>query len=197
MVFPHQRSNDRIGLGLVDFSDVKQHRAGFIGLGVTLVILGALAILLPFVASVITTLTLGWLVLLGGLAEGIHALSNRRWGGSGWAVASAALYVVAGFLVLAFPWVGKLTLTLVLSAFLVLDGVLKIVRALQHRALPAWGWLLSDGIVALALGLMIWLHWPSTAVWALGLLVGVDLVLNGSSLLLIGWGAGQASPARQ
>jgi uncharacterized membrane protein HdeD (DUF308 family) len=192
MVSPFQRTDDRLGLGLVDFAEVREHRAGFIGLGITLVGLGALAILLPFVATVVTTLTLGWLILVGGLAEGIHALYNRRWGGSGWAIAEAVLHAIAGFLVLAFPVLGKITLTLVLSTFLVLDGGIKIIRAIQHRAMPAWAWLLADGIIAVALGVMVWIHWPSTAMWALGLLVGVDLVLNGSSLLLIGLGAERA-----
>jgi uncharacterized membrane protein HdeD (DUF308 family) len=195
MVTPFQRTGDRVGFGLVDLADVRAHRAGFIALGLTLLALGALAIALPFLAVAITTITLGWLLLLSGLAEGIHALYNRRWGGSGWALAEAALHVLAGFLVLAFPLLAKLTLTLVLSTFLALDGGLKVIRAIQHRALPAWGFLLADGIIAVALGFMVWINWPSAAMWALGLLIGADLVLNGSSLLLIGLGAERAGRA--
>ena len=196
MVDRQWSSDDGIGLGPVDFADVRDHRSRFVAVGIALIVLGALAIFLPLVAGLVTTLLLGWLLVLGGIVEGIHGFSNRRWGGSGWAIVSALVYVVAGALVIAFPVRSKLMLTLILAGFLVADGVLKILRALQHRALPSWGWLLFDGILALVLGLLLWLHWPSTAAWAIGLLVGVDLVSNGASMLLIGLGAGQVARAR-
>jgi uncharacterized membrane protein HdeD (DUF308 family) len=175
---------------LVDVEPVREHRGWFIGLGVVFMILGVLAILLPFIASLVTTIVLGWLMIIGGLFQGVHAIQNRRWGGSGWAIASSVLYVVAGLLLVAFPVTGTLTLTLVLAAFFIASGVLKIIRAVQHRRMHAWPWLLFDGILSLALGLLVGLGWPSTAAWALGLLVGIDLVFSGSSMLLIGLGAG-------
>jgi uncharacterized membrane protein HdeD (DUF308 family) len=196
MFDPLRRSRDRDTLASVDFDDVREHPGRFIALGVALVVLGALAILLPVVTAVVTTVALGWLLVLGGLAEGIHAVADRRWGGSGWAIAGAALYVVAGVLVAAFPMTSKLVVTLVLSGFLVGDGVLKIVRAALHQALPGWGWLIFDGVLAIALGGLLWLHWPSSAAWALGLLVGIDLVCNGTSMLVIGLGAGRVARAR-
>lgn len=77
--------------------------------------LGALSILLPLIASLVTTIVLGWLMVLAGLSQGFHALANRRWAGSGWAIVSALLFVIAGLLVAAFPVTGTLTLTLVPS----------------------------------------------------------------------------------
>jgi uncharacterized membrane protein HdeD (DUF308 family) len=129
-------------------------------------------------------------MFVGGVIQGVHALQNRRWAGSGWAILEALVMVVAGVLVAIFPVAGKLTLTLVLSVFFVFEGVLKIVRCAQHRTMRAWGWLLFDGIASLVLGVLIWAGWPSTAVWALGLLVGIDFLMGGVSLLLIGLGAG-------
>lgn len=196
MVDPLPYSGNTMLLGLVDLAHVREHRGRFVALGIVLMILGVIAIFMPFVAGVIATVVLGWLLLLGGVAEGMHAIVERKWGGSGWAIVSAVVYAIAGVLIIAFPLRGKVFLTLVLSAFLVVDGVLKIIRALQHRALPAWGWLMFDGILALVLGVLLWANWPSTASWAIGLLVGIDLFFNGTSMLALGLGAGQPLQAR-
>jgi uncharacterized membrane protein HdeD (DUF308 family) len=102
---------------------------------------------------------------------------------------SAIVQIIAGGLIMAFPTTGKVTLTLILAAFFLADGLLRIIRAVQHREMPAWGFLLFDGLVTLALGVLILWSWPSTAAWAIGLLVGVDLMIGGASMLLIGLGA--------
>jgi uncharacterized membrane protein HdeD (DUF308 family) len=184
------RNQGNVGIfEVVDVEPVREHRGWFVGLGIVFMALGVLAILLPFIASLVTTIVLGWLMIVGGIFQGVHAIQNRRWGNSGWAIVSAILYVVAGLLIVAFPLTGTLTLTLVLAAFFVAQGVLKIIRAAQHRRMHAWPWLLLDGIISLALGLLVGLGWPSTAAWAIGLLVGIDLAFSGSSMLLIGLGA--------
>lgn len=191
------RGHENVGIfEVVDLDTLREKRGWFIGLGIVFMALGALAILLPFIASLVTTVVIGWLMLFGGLFEGIHAVQNRRWGGSGWAIASAVLYVVAGLLVIAFPVTGTLTLTLVLAASFVAQGILKIVRAAQHRKMRAWPWLAFDGVLSLLLGLIVALGWPSTAAWALGVLVGIDLLFGGSSMLLIGLGTGRTARAR-
>jgi uncharacterized membrane protein HdeD (DUF308 family) len=185
------RAFDAPGLfPLVEMDAVRPMRSWFVGLGVAFAVLGVLAIFLPFAATLVTTVVIGWLMLVGGAIQLVHALQNRRWAGSGWAIVEGVIMVIAGVLVAVFPVAGKLTLTLVLAAFFVVEGVLKIVRCVQHRAMRAWGWLLFDGIASLVLGGLIWAGWPSTAVWALGLLVGIDLLMGGVSLLLIGLGAG-------
>lgn len=190
MVNPVRGFDGPTSFPLVDIAYVRQKRSWFIGLGVVFLFLGLLAILLPVAASLATTIVLGWLMVFAGIAEGAHAWENRRWASSNWAFFSAFLHVAAGVLVMALPIPGTLALTLILAAFLVAEGILKLIRAMQHRAMQAWGWLLLDGILALVLGFLIALKWPSTAAWALGLLVGVELMFGGTSLLLIGLGAG-------
>jgi uncharacterized membrane protein HdeD (DUF308 family) len=196
MVDPLLGPNDTTSLGLVDVGTVRESRAWFFALGIAFMALGALAILLPWIASLVTTIVIGWLMVISGLLQGYHAVQNRRWTGSSWALVGAVLHVVAGVLLVVFPAIGTLTLTLILAAFFVANGVLKIIRAVQHRSMPAWGWFLFDGLVSLALGILIGLQWPSTALWALGLLVGIDLALGGSSMLLIGLGARPVVHAR-
>jgi uncharacterized membrane protein HdeD (DUF308 family) len=77
-------------------------------------------------------------------------------------------------------------LTVIIASYLVAMGILKIVRAIQHREMQAWGWLAFDGVLSLLLGGLIWLWWPGTAVWTVGLLVGIELVFSGSSMLVLG-----------
>ena len=173
-------------IGQVDFHTVQEHRGWFIALGAVFLALGVLAILVPFVASVATAVFLGCLMIASGIFQGAHALQNREWRGSGWAILGAAIQVIAGALVVAFPITGTITLTLVIGSYLFATGLLKIIRAVQHRSMPAWGFLLFDGILTIGLGLLISLGWPSTAAWALGMLVGVDLLMSGWSMLLVG-----------
>jgi uncharacterized membrane protein HdeD (DUF308 family) len=181
---------------LVDIDTLRESRRWFLGLGLAFAVLGVLAIILPFIASLVTTMVIGWLMLLGGLFQGYHAISNRRWAGSGWALASAAIQVIAGVLVILFPLAGTLSLTLILAAYLAAEGAFKIIRAIQHRRMPARGWLVFDGILSLALAILILAIWPGAAVWVLGLIVGINLVFGGTSMLLIGLGAGPVVPAR-
>lgn len=182
-----------------DLTPIREHRGWFIALGILFMALGVIAIFLPFVASVATTLFLGWLMIIGGLFEGIHAIQNWRWAGAGWEILSAVVHAIAGALLVIYPITGTLTLTFVLAAFFAANGVLKIVRALQHRTMQGWGWLVFDGILALALGVLIIARWPSTAAWALGVIVGINLVFSGSSMLVLGLASGRsfgASPPR-
>lgn len=192
MVQPISPRAAPFGIALVDFDVVRQNRRWFIGLGVAFVVLGVLAILMPFAASLVTTMFLGWLMLLGGVFQGIHAVQNRQWGHSTWFIVSAVIQVVTGLLVVSFPLAGTLSLTLIFAAYFLAEGIIKIVRAQQHRGMYAWGWLLFDGLLALALGAIILWSWPGTAVWVLGLLLGINLLFGGSSMLLLGLGAGRA-----
>lgn len=173
-----------------DIEVIREKRGWFIAIGIGLLILGVAAIFLPLAASVVTTLVIGWLMIVGGVFHAIHAIRNRRWVGWGWELAGAALYTVAGVLLVTRPVAGTITLTLLLAVFFAASGVLKIIRAVQHRAMPRWGWLLFDGIVSLLLGALIAGGWPGTAAWAIGLLVGIDLLFDGSSMLLLGLSAG-------
>lgn len=170
---------------------IRKSRRWFIALGAALMTLGVLAIAVPFAATLVSTIFLGWLLILSGIAEGVHAVRARAWQGFPWAVLSAALGVAAGILLIAFPIVGTLTLTLVLAGYFTAQGILKAVLAVQHRGMERWGFLLFDGLVTLALGILIWIQWPAASVWLLGLLVGVHLLVGGVSMLVLAVAARQ------
>jgi uncharacterized membrane protein HdeD (DUF308 family) len=166
---------------------VQRHWALFLFEGIALVILGILAVLAPVVASVAATVFFGWILLLSGIIGLITTLRARRAPGFGWALLSALLGIVAGGLLLWWPLQGTLSLTAVLIAFLLIEGVASIMYALEHRSglSGRWGWMLGSGILDLILGAVLLLGLPGTALWALGLLVGINLLFGGWALILM------------
>jgi uncharacterized membrane protein HdeD (DUF308 family) len=155
--------------------------------GILLVVLGLLAILVPQVASLAVTLLLGWLFAISGIFGLIASFWARQAPGFWWSLLSAVLSIVVGGLLLARPVVGVFSLTYLLIAFFFVEGVVSIMYAIEHRRelTGGWVWMLVSGIITLALGVMILAGLPSTAAWALGLLVGIDMVFGGSSLIAV------------
>ena len=152
--------------------------------GVVLVVLGATAIVLPPLATLATTLLLGWLFLVSGIMGLVTTFWLRHAAGFWWSLISGLLGVVVGALLLARPVSGAFSLTIVLAAFFVIEGVASIMFALEHkRELSGrWAWMLVSGVIDLGLALMIFAGLPSTAAWAIGLLVGINMVFGGVAL---------------
>jgi uncharacterized membrane protein HdeD (DUF308 family) len=117
----------------------------------------------------------------------IATLRARGAPGFGWSLVSALLGIVAGGLLLFYPLQGTLSLTAVLIAFLVVEGVVSIMYALEHRSALSgrWGWMLASGILDVALGIFLFLGLPGTALWALGLLIGINMLFGGWALVFM------------
>jgi uncharacterized membrane protein HdeD (DUF308 family) len=166
------------------FSD---HWRLFLIEGIILVVLGSAAILVPPLASLAVALVLGALFLAGGVVGLITTFVGRRAPGFWWALISALIAIVAGLLILGWPVSGVVSLTFVLTAFLVADGVLMILFGLEHRRQLSqrWGWLVANGVLDLLLAAVIVWALPGSAIWALGLIVGIDLVFGGWSLIAV------------
>src|SRR5215468_9260751 len=166
---------------------IHDHWGLFLFEGILLVVLGLLAILVPQVASLAVTLLLGWLFAISGIFGLIASFWARQAPGFWWSLLSAVLSIVVGGLLLARPVVGVFSLTYLLIAFFFVEGVVSIMYAIEHRRelTGGWVWMLVSGIITLALGVMILAGLPSTAAWALGLLVGIDMVFGGSALMAI------------
>jgi uncharacterized membrane protein HdeD (DUF308 family) len=161
----------------------QEHRGWFIAAGIALVVLGVLGIALPSLFTLAVDSLVGALLVVGGLVHGAHAFQVRRWTGALPRLLVAALYLVAGVIILARPLTGALALTLTLSAFLLAIGVSRILLARDLRPLVGWGWTLASGILSVLLGVLLLFGWPMTAMWAIGLYVGVDLLFAGWSML--------------
>jgi uncharacterized membrane protein HdeD (DUF308 family) len=163
------------------------HWGLFLAEGIILVILGLIAIVVPPLATLAATIVIGWLFVISGIAGLIMTFRARHAPGFWWALLSAVVALVAGGLLLWQPLVGVLSLTFVLIAFFVIDGVLSIFLAIEHRRelVGRWGWILVSGLVDLIIAGIVWAGLPGTAAWALGLLVGIDLVFGGTALIMV------------
>jgi uncharacterized membrane protein HdeD (DUF308 family) len=164
---------------------VHDHWRAFLIEGIILVILGLGAIALPPIAGIAVTILLGWIFLFGGVVGLVATYYQRHAPGFWWALISAAIAVLAGGILLANPAQGLATLTYVLIAFFLIDGLIIIVMALEHRRELSgrWEWMMLGGVMDLVLAGIIIAGLPGTLAWALGLLVGIDLLFGGMSLI--------------
>ena len=150
------------------------------------IVVGVFAIIEPAVAGLGVALLVGWLLIFGGVS---HFLSAFEGGGARrvlFQVLAGVVFVIGGYYLLTHPLLALGTLTLLLGAVILVAGVCEIVTYFRLRGEQASGWMLANGILALVLGGMIWLQWPSSSVWAIGTLVGVNLLFTGITRLMVG-----------
>ncbi len=164
---------------------LRRHWALYLTEGIVLVILGAAAIVLPPFATLAVTIVIGWLFLVSGVVGLFTTFMMRGAPGFWWSLLSALLGIAAGIWLLAAPVTGALSLTVILVAFFIIEGIASIMFALDHkRELSGqWGWMLASGAVDLVLAAVIFAGLPGTAAWALGLLVGINMLFGGSALI--------------
>ena len=166
-------------------SAIHEHWWIFLIEGIVLVILGAAAIVLPAVATLAFTLVIGWLFLISGVVGLITTFWMRNAPGFWWALLSAAIAIIAGLLLIRWPITGTVSLTLILIAFFTVEGVATLFYAIEHRArlTHRWGWMLASGVIDLILAGIIFAGLPETATWALGLLVGINMLFGGTAMI--------------
>ena len=164
---------------------VREHWKAFLLEGILLAILGLGAILVPQLASLAITIFLGWIFLIAGIGGLIITFWARQMPGFWWSLISAALAVLAGLILLARPVQGVLTLTIVVGAYFLAEGVATIMYALEHRRELSgrWSWLLVAGLMDILISFIIIAGLPGSAEWALGLLVGINLLFGGATLI--------------
>jgi uncharacterized membrane protein HdeD (DUF308 family) len=162
---------------------------------VFLMIVGFVAILFPFTASLAVTVSIGAVLTIAGIAQLVHAFGVRRWRGFLVTLLSALLSLAVGTLLLFYPVPGVLSLTLLVGVFLLAGGALKILLSLRLRPLAGWSWLLFAGVLAVLLGVLILWLWPSAAAWVPGVLVGADLVFSGWWMFLLALALRRDEPA--
>jgi uncharacterized membrane protein HdeD (DUF308 family) len=172
---------------------IREHWKLFLIEGIILIVLGFAAIMVPVLASLALSIFLGWLFLVGGIVGAVTTLMYRHAPGFWWSLASAIVTIIAGLLLVGWPVAGAVSLTVVLVAYLVADGIASMMFAYEHRRQLSgrWGWLFFNGVSDLVLaGIIVWVL-PVGALWALGLIIGVDFLFGGASLI------GMALEARQ
>jgi uncharacterized membrane protein HdeD (DUF308 family) len=153
--------------------------------GVLLIVFGILAVGSPFLAAVAVNVVIAWLIILAGVVHVMLALHAHRAGRLIWKLLVGVAYLFFGVYLLMHPVVGVATLTLVIASLFLIEGILDIVLFLKMRSLRGSSWVLIDGIITLLLGLMIYLQWPSSSVWAIGILVGVSMIISGVTRVML------------
>jgi len=157
----------------------------FMTLGILMMLAGVAAIAFPLLSTIAAKIALGWIFLVSGVLLVIHAFSIQQWRGFLLGLLLGALYVVAGGWLAFFPLAGIVSLTILLAALFLAEGVLEVIMAVRVRPHEGWGWLLLSGLVAVAVGALIAAELPSSATWAIGLLAGVNLLSTGVSFIVL------------
>jgi uncharacterized membrane protein HdeD (DUF308 family) len=155
-----------------------------IGLAVLMIVLGILAVFLPFATGIGVSILVGWVIVFSGFAYLAYAFAAQGTGGFLWRTLIGIVYVIGGFYLAFHPGLALESLTLVVASVFLIEGVAEIIVFFQFHALSGSGWILFDGVVTLLLAYMIWRPWPASSVWAIGTLVGINLIVSGFTRLM-------------
>lgn len=165
----------------------------FVVLGIALAVLGIFAMSAPVVSTLAAVFAFGWALIIGGILQAVHAIYQRDWGGRVLDVLTGVLFVVVGALALFGPVTSAMSLTLLIAAALLIRGIFAIVAAVSERY-AQWGWSVVYGVVSVLLGGLIFAMWPAISMWLIGLFVGIELLVDGIVLAMIGLSARKVSP---
>lgn len=177
-------------------ADVVRHASTWSSIwGVSLIFFGILAVASPFLAAVAVNALIAWLIILAGVVHLILAFQMHRASSMLWKLLVGLAYLFFGIYVLLHPVLGVASLTLVLASLFLIEGILDIVLFFQMRSMRGSGWVLGDGIITLLLGLLIYLQWPSSSLWAIGTLVGASMIISGISRVMFSLAARKLSAA--
>ena len=173
---------------------IQAHWKAFLVEGIVLVVLGLAAIVVPPLASLAITIFLGWMFIVSGIVQLVLTFSARQLPGFGWSLVSAILAIAAGAVLLLWPVQGTLSLTIVVGVYFVMEGVATIMYALDHRRQLSqrWGWLVAAGVADIVVSALIITGLPGSATWALGVLVGLNMLFGGTSLITMALAARSA-----
>lgn len=168
---------------LHEVTHLRRQWGWFLALGIGMVILSAVAFFITPAATIAAVLLLGWLLVISGIIESIHAFRVRRWVGTFLHLIGGILGIFVGLLVVTHPVAGALGWTLLFASFFGAIGVFRLATAVWFK-FPHWGWAAFDGVITFVLGLMLWLDWPWSGFWFLGLALGISLMLRGWSYVM-------------
>ncbi len=163
---------------------IQENRNWYLGLGIGLVVLGSLAIIFSFLSTLISVVYLGLLIIIVGIFEGVKAFKINLWANFFLHLFLSIFYIVGGFFITLNPALSALSLTLLLAIFFVVSGILRIIFGLAKHV-PHKGWLILNGVVTLALGLLIWYEWPYSGLWVIGTFIGIDAIFTGWTWIML------------
>ncbi len=154
-------------------------------LGIIYVIMGLIMAGAPMAATYAIEVFIGFVLIVGGIVSVVGSFFTGNWKSLLLILVSGILYLVVGAMLLKNPMAGVITLTLLLAAFLLVEGFFKIIHAFQMKPAPNWIWLFVSGVASVILGVMIWGGFPASSAFVIGLLVGIYFIINGISMVMI------------
>lgn len=172
---------------------VREKRGWFIALGILLIVVGSAAVVSPYIATISMKIFIGWFLVISGVAQAIHAFWAKDWSGFFWQLIVGILEAAAGAFLLAYPVAGIIALTAYLAVVLIFAGFFRAICAFKLRPEAGWTWVLIGGIASVIVGVMLWAKLPSSALWAIGLLLGINIAMSGWTLLMVGLAAGNSN----
>lgn len=186
--------NDQVPLTPVfsSIDHIRENSGRFLLFGILLVILGFAAVYAAGWTTLIAITTLGFLLLVGGVAKLIYSFWVRQWSGFFFSLLGGLLYTGAGVLCLAKPITASAAITLLIGSLFLVNGLFKAIISLVYQ-FEQWGWVLLSGIISIALGGMVLAEWPLTSLWVIGLFIGIDLIFYGWTLILLALAARQSA----
>jgi len=164
---------------------VENNRGWFIAFGVLLIVLGIISIGAPFATTVVVKVFLGWLFLIAGISQIVHAFFAQGWKGFFGDLIIGLLYAFVGGWLAFFPLTGIVGLTVLLAIMFIVEGIFKFIIGIQVRPIGGWIWMIISGVIAVAAGILIFSGLPSSATWAIGLLVGINILMSGIAFLML------------
>jgi len=166
-------------------TDVFKEAAGMsIGWAIVMIVLGVVAMLMPFTTGIAVSVFVGWIIVFGGVAYVAYAFAAQGAGAFLWRLLVGLVYIVGGGYLAFHPGLALESLTLVVAVIFLIEGATEFVLFFQFRALPGSGWLLFDGILTVLLAYLILHPWPSSSTWAIGTLLGINLIVSGFTRLM-------------
>ena len=173
------------GLHLAGVQELRKRWGWFLGLGILLIILGIVALSYSLVATLASMIFFGWLLIVGGVFQAAHGFTCKGWSGFFLDMLSGLLYIAVGFMMVSNPAASALALTLLIALFLMFAGIFRMVVAFsvayQNRL-----WIFLHGMISLLLGVLVWRQWPTDGLWVIGMFIGIDMLFNGWSLVMLG-----------
>jgi len=166
-------------------TDVLKEATGMsIGWAVAMIVLGFLALYMPLTTGIAVSVFVGWIIVFSGFAHLAYSFAASGAGAFLWRMLVGIVYIVGGGYLAFHPGLALESLTLVVAAIFFFEGVMEIVVFFQFRALPGSGWILFDGLLTVVLAYLIWRPWPSSSAWAIGILLGINLIVSGVTRLM-------------
>lgn len=174
------------GFGMPKLTAIRANWGWFVALGIAMLVLGFIALGDLLVATVASVWFFGILLIVGGIAEIVHAFGVKSWGRMILFMLAGLVYAAAGIIAIADPLLASAVFSLMLGFALIVVGVFRVMAGVEVRPASGWGWLIAGGVMTAVLGVLVTLSWPGSALWVLGMFLGIDLVMQGVAWVALG-----------